>query len=52
MTATPCPECGGPVEVPADALPGELLVCDACGVELELVSTDPVALAVFEEEEK
>jgi alpha-aminoadipate carrier protein LysW len=48
----PCPECGAAVEVPKDALAGELLECDRCGVELELLSTEPPALALFEEEEK
>jgi len=48
----PCPECGAPVAIPADAEPGELLICDACGVEVELTSTSPVALVIFEEEEK
>jgi len=40
------------VQVPDDALEGELLVCDHCAVELELVSRAPVRLEVFEEEEK
>jgi alpha-aminoadipate carrier protein LysW len=47
-----CPECGSPVAVPADSLVGELLVCEHCGVELELLSADPPRLHVFEEEEK
>ena len=51
MTAA-CPECRNAVPVPTDALPGELLVCERCGVELELLSLDPVAVQPFEEEEK
>ena len=47
-----CPECDSPVDVPTDAVAGELIYCEACGVELELRSTDPVALDLFEEEEK
>lgn len=50
--STPCPECGAPVAVPADALAGELIVCDHCGVELEVHSLDPAELRLFEEEEK
>ncbi len=49
---TSCPECGSKVEVPADSLEGELLFCDHCGVELELVSREPLKVLVFEEEEK
>jgi alpha-aminoadipate/glutamate carrier protein LysW len=48
----PCTECGRPVSVPADATPGELVVCDHCGVELEVTSMDPLTVAIFEEEEK
>jgi lysine biosynthesis protein LysW len=40
------------VTVPDDAIEGELLVCDHCAVELELVSRDPIRIEVFEEEEK
>lgn len=47
-----CTECGASVSIPSDAAPGELLICDHCGVELEVVSLDPPSLAVFEEEEK
>ena len=48
----PCPECGEPIPVPTDALVGELLICDHCGVELELSALSPPALVLFEEEEK
>ena len=51
MTAN-CPECREPVDAPKDLLEGELLVCDHCGVELEVLSTTPLELALFEEEEK
>ena len=49
---TPCSECGQPVAVPSDATPGELLLCDHCGVELEVADVDPPRLTIFEEEEK
>ncbi len=48
----PCPECGTAVATPDDAAPGELLICDHCGVELEVVSLGPVTVQVYEEEEK
>ena len=38
--------------VPDDVLEGELIVCDHCGVELEVLSMNPPKLAIFEEEEK
>ena len=49
---TSCPECSSPVPVPDDVLEGELIVCEHCGVELELVTRSPLAVEVFEEEEK
>ncbi|MEM0000328.1 MAG: alpha-aminoadipate/glutamate carrier protein LysW/ArgW [Desulfurococcaceae archaeon] len=36
MVKTKCPICGGEVEVPEDALPGEVIEHD-CGVVLEVV---------------
>ena len=49
---TSCPECTSNIAVPSDALEGELLICDHCAVELELVSREPLLVQVFEEEEK
>ena len=43
-TAAPCPVCEAHVELPADALQGEVLACDDCGAELELVSLEPPTL--------
>ena len=40
-----CPVCAAEVEVADDAIAGELLVCEDCGVELELLSIEPVQLA-------
>ncbi len=39
-----CPVCGGEVELPADPIEGELLECAECGVELEVLALDPLAL--------
>lgn len=39
-----CPVCAAEVELAADAIAGELLVCEDCGAELELKNLDPVAL--------
>ncbi len=49
---TSCPECSSQVPIPDDALDGELIVCDLCGVELELAGRSPLQVEVFEEEEK
>ena len=40
-----CPVCAGDVELAADTLAGELLTCDDCGAELEILTLDPVDLA-------
>lgn len=47
-----CPACGQPVPLPQDPVLGEVVWCDHCGAELELVSTEPLRLDLFEEEEK
>ena len=31
-----CPECDGELEVPDDALPGEIVSCPDCGQEYEV----------------
>ena len=40
-----CPICAAEVAVAKDAMAGELLICDDCGAELELLEIDPVKLA-------
>lgn len=40
-----CPICAAEVKLPSDAIAGEIIVCDDCGAELELIETDPVELA-------
>lgn len=47
-----CPECGEDVFLPADVELGEIIECDNCGAELDVTSTDPPEVMVFEEEEK
>ena len=48
----PCTSCGHAVALPEDVGLSEVVVCEGCGIELEVVSLDPVALMPFEEEEK
>lgn len=54
MTAeTPlCPECDADVEIPSDAMENELLSCSECGIELEIMSLDPIELDLAPEVEE
>ena len=42
--AAPCPVCEASVSLPADVMQGEVLACDDCGAELELLTLDPLNL--------
>ena len=48
----PCPECGAVISAPADVEEGEILDCENCGAELDVVSTSPFEVMVFDEDEK
>lgn len=39
-----CPVCGADVELASDAVVGELLSCDDCGTELEILNLEPVEI--------
>jgi alpha-aminoadipate carrier protein LysW len=44
--AVVCPECDTPILIDPDEVEeGETLHCDECGMELEVVSTDPLEIA-------
>ena len=43
LSAT-CPICEASLEIKDDTVIGELMVCDDCGTELEVTSTDPVKI--------
>jgi alpha-aminoadipate/glutamate carrier protein LysW len=45
-----CPECDADVHVDLDVDKGELVDCEECGVQLEVVGLDPVELDIVEEE--
>lgn len=51
VTAAICPECEGSVAV-SDVERGEIVQCPDCGAELEVVSVEPVTLALAPEEEE
>jgi alpha-aminoadipate carrier protein LysW len=39
-----CPECAAELDLAADVEEGEIVVCPDCGVELEVMSVDPVTV--------
>lgn len=48
-----CPECDALVDVDQDEVEeGQLLSCPVCGVDLEIVSTNPLQVELVEEEEE
>jgi alpha-aminoadipate carrier protein LysW len=47
-----CPECNAEVAVSSELRAGEIVVCPECQTELELVSLNPVELALAPEIEE
>ncbi|MCU1222560.1 MAG: hypothetical protein JWQ42_653 [Edaphobacter sp.] len=48
--AVVCPECDNPIDVDVDEVEeGETVQCDECGVDLEIVSVEPLQLVALEE---
>jgi alpha-aminoadipate carrier protein LysW len=46
-----CPECDNPIDIDGeDVEEGEIVQCDECGTDLEVVSNDPLELAPVDEE--
>ncbi len=43
-TQIECPECAGALALPADVMEGEILSCDECGVEWEVVGGEPLSV--------
>jgi alpha-aminoadipate carrier protein LysW len=46
-----CPECDSDVHVDTDADKGDVVSCEECGTELELVGLDPVELDIVEDDD-
>ncbi len=44
MSNSKCPMCGANVSVASNAKEGDLVYCDACDAELEIVSLKPLEL--------
>jgi alpha-aminoadipate carrier protein LysW len=47
-----CPECAGAVPVSDELLVAEIVICQHCSSELEVVATGPVVLALAPEVEE
>ncbi len=46
-----CPECDNPLDIDADEVePGEVIACDECGTDLEIISSDPLQIAAVDGE--
>lgn len=48
-TACTCPECDGAIRFDRPPLRSQVVRCTSCGVELEVVNTAPVQLALAPE---
>ena len=44
-----CPECEGTLTLSADTVEGEVIACEHCQAELEVIGTDPFELAAAPE---
>lgn len=51
MPTGTCPECDADVHVDTDADKGDIISCEECGTDLEIVGLDPVELDIVEEED-
>ncbi len=52
MYTAECPECGAIITFDAQPLLNELVRCPECGAELEVVSLEPLTLALAPTEEE
>ena len=52
MSAIECPECGGMIQVAADAMLGEVVECFDCSAELEIISLSPLSVELAPEIEE
>ena len=47
-----CPECEATIEVEDDVEEGQTMDCPECGVELEVVNTNPIEFEIISQEEE
>lgn len=46
-----CPECESPLDFEPDEVDeGDVVVCDECGTEFEVITTEPLEIAKVEDE--
>lgn len=48
MPTAACPECEEKVYVDADSEQGDIVTCEECGADLEVVGLDPIELDLSE----
>jgi alpha-aminoadipate/glutamate carrier protein LysW len=49
--AVVCPECDNPLDIDVDEVEeGDVIQCDECGTDIEIVSSDPLELAAVDAE--
>lgn len=51
MPTTACPECSEDVFVDAESEQGDIISCDECGTELEIVGLDPIELDIYSDDD-
>lgn len=49
MPTANCPECSEEVYVDAESEQGDVVSCDECGADLEVVGLDPIELDLYVE---
>lgn len=52
MPTTNCPECDEDVYVDAESEQGDVVSCDECGADLEVVGLDPIELDLYQDGER
>ena len=52
MATVVCPECEAEIVLDSEVEESEIIVCPDCGVELEVVSVDPLKVEVAPEVEE
>jgi len=51
MPTTTCPECSEEVYVDAESEQGDVISCDECGTDLEVVGLDPIEVDVHKDDD-
>jgi len=47
---TKCPDCTTPINVSLDTKVGEIIECQNCGAEMEIINLKPLEVELIEEE--